>query len=66
MKTEDLVGPEKVDKSTARQTSVSRSSDVLADVPRRTCEFSQEFSGFRRVSGTYLFGLGLEVWEPVR
>jgi hypothetical protein len=66
MKTDRLVTPEKVDKFTARQTFVCPGSDVLAVVPRRTCEFSQEFSGFRRVSGTYRFGLGLEVWEAVR
>ena len=66
MKTDRLVGPEEVDKSAARQTSVCPGTDVLADVPRRTSEFPQEFSGFRRVSGMYRFGLGLEVWEPVR
>ena len=66
MKTDRLVGPEEVNKSAARQTSVCPATDVLAVVPRRACEFSQEFSGFRRISGTYRFGLGLEVWEPVR
>ena len=66
MKTDRLVSREEVDKSTARQTSVCHGSDVLAVVPRRACEFSQEFSGFRRISGTYRFGLGLEVWETVR
>ena len=66
MKTDRLVVPEEGDKSTAWQTSVCPGTDVLAVVPRRTCEFSQEFSGFRRVSGTYRFGLGLEVWETVR
>jgi hypothetical protein len=66
MKTERLVWPGRVDKFAARQTSVCPGTDVLADVPRRICEFSQEFSGFRQVSGTYRFGLGLEVWETVR
>jgi len=66
MKTDRLVGPGQVEKSIARQTSVCSGSDVLAVVPRRTSEFSQEFSGFRCVSGTYRFGLGLEVSEAVR
>ncbi len=66
MKTDRLVGHAEVDKSTARQTSVCPGTDVLAVVPRRTSEFPQEFSGFRRVSSTYRFGLGLEVWEAVR
>jgi len=47
-------------------SALAHGSDVLAVVPRRACEFSQEFSGFRRISGTYRFGLGLEVWEFVR
>lgn len=66
MKTDRLVGAQEVDKSAARQTSVCPGTDVLAVVPRRTCEFSQEFSGFRGVSGTFRFGPGLEVSEAVR
>ncbi len=66
MKTDRLVSPVEVDKSAPRQTSVCPGTDVLAVVHRRTSEFSQEFSGFRRVSGTYRFGVGLEVSEAVR
>jgi hypothetical protein len=66
MKTDRLVSPGEVDKSAPRQTSVIPGTDVLAVVPRRTSEFPQEFSGFRRVSGTYRFGVGLEVSEAVR
>jgi hypothetical protein len=52
MKTERLVSAGKVEKFAARQTSVSPGTDVLAVVTRCTSEFSQEFSGFRRVSAT--------------
>jgi hypothetical protein len=61
MKTDHLLRRVKVEKSAARQTSVCCGMNLLAGVPSAGVSFRRNSLDLRRVSGTYRFGLGLEV-----